>query len=219
MDRVLRGITPVGEPEFGICDFCGCVSHTTLLQFNEDGNKIGCQSCQVHIYGTMKEMKNRPFYKKVLEFATEAHLGQFRKPPDREPYIEHPIRVSNGAVEHWMNKFPAVATPGSLIIIAAIGLLHDIVEDTGVTIDELRKFLYSIDDDTVSQLQKDQIVGSVKLLTRMNKSELVVPYVLGIKEDSFARVVKLEDLNDNTKDLSDGNLLDKYQLIKYILTS
>lgn len=164
-------------------------------------------------------MKNRPFYRKVVEFATEKHRGQYRKPPGREPYIEHPIRVSNAAVEHWMNKFPAVSTPGSLIVIAAIGLLHDVVEDTGVTIDELRKFLYSIEDDSVSQLQKDEIVGGVKLLTRMSKSELVVPYVLGIKENSFARVVKLEDLNDNTKDLQDGNLLDKYNLIRYILTS
>ena len=162
-------------------------------------------------------MKNRPFYRKVVEFATEKHRGQFRD-NGNEPYIEHPIRVSNAAVEHWMTSFPAVSTPGSLIVIAAIGLLHDVVEDTGVTIDELRKFLYSIEDDSVSQLQKDEIVGGVKLLTRMNKDESVVTYVLAIKENSFTRVVKLEDITDNSN-IKSGNRLDKYHLIKYILTS
>jgi GTP pyrophosphokinase len=58
--------------------------------------------------------------------ARSSHGDQLRK--SGEPYIFHPLRVTHLAARHWMD-FPSV--------IAA--LLHDVVEDTPVTLNEIRK--------------------------------------------------------------------------------
>lgn len=62
----------------------------------------------------------------ALNDARTSHAGQFRK--SGEPYIFHPLRVTHLAARHWMD-FPSV--------IAA--LLHDVVEDTPVTLKDVRK--------------------------------------------------------------------------------
>ena len=54
-----------------------------------------------------------------------AHQGQLRK--SGEPYLFHPLRVTHLAARHWMD-FPS--------IIAA--LLHDVVEDTPTTLEDVR---------------------------------------------------------------------------------
>jgi len=58
-------------------------------------------------------------------FAAEAHKGQGRK--SGEPYIEHPVAVAEILVNMQMDVPSAVAA-----------LLHDVVEDTNVTLDDLR---------------------------------------------------------------------------------
>ncbi|MDT8420335.1 MAG: HD domain-containing protein [Desulfuromonadales bacterium] len=61
----------------------------------------------------------------AYEEARASHVGQLRK--SGEPYIFHPLRVTLLAARHWMD-FPSV--------IAA--LLHDVVEDTPVTLEHVR---------------------------------------------------------------------------------
>ena len=61
----------------------------------------------------------------VFEFAKWAHIGQERK-FSGEPYINHPVRVSLMATEHGL---------GHIQIAAA--LLHDLVEDCDVSLDEI----------------------------------------------------------------------------------
>ena len=65
---------------------------------------------------------------KALEFATKAHNGQFRK-DGKTPYIEHPIRIRNNIRLH-KNFTPELG-------VAAF--LHDVVEDCGVTIEQLKE--------------------------------------------------------------------------------
>ncbi len=62
----------------------------------------------------------------ALNHARSSHQGQVRK--SGEPYIFHPLRVTHLAARHWMD-FPSV--------IAA--LLHDVVEDTPVTLEDVRE--------------------------------------------------------------------------------
>lgn len=66
------------------------------------------------------------FEKKALKFATKAHGDQVRKYTD-EPYINHPRAVARlvKTVEH--NKY-----------MVAAALLHDTVEDTDVTIEDIK---------------------------------------------------------------------------------
>lgn len=64
------------------------------------------------------------FVKKACDFAAAAHQGQERK--SHEPYIVHPIQVAGLLAELHMDPH-TVAT----------GFLHDVVEDTPVTLEEL----------------------------------------------------------------------------------
>lgn len=62
-----------------------------------------------------------PTLERAIEIAASAHAGQFDKA--EQPYILHPLKVMlrvNGAHEQM------------------VGVLHDVVEDTAVTLDALR---------------------------------------------------------------------------------
>lgn len=63
---------------------------------------------------------------KAYKFARDAHSEQFRK--SGEPYIIHPVQVAGILVELHMD-------PQTV----ASGFLHDVVEDTEVTLDDLRE--------------------------------------------------------------------------------
>lgn len=63
----------------------------------------------------------------AIEFAARAHRGQFRKATP-VPYIVHPLAVAEALIG-WGATAPVVAA----------GLLHDVVEDTEVTLDDVAR--------------------------------------------------------------------------------
>ncbi|MCD5323689.1 MULTISPECIES: RelA/SpoT family protein [Pontibacillus] len=65
------------------------------------------------------------FVRRAYEFAQEAHKDQYRK--SGEPYIIHPVQVASILVELQMDP-----------VTIAGGFLHDVVEDTNVTVEELK---------------------------------------------------------------------------------
>ena len=69
----------------------------------------------------------RPRLFEAIEFATRAHAGQFRKGTDL-PYIIHPLGVAKTLI-----------TAGCSEEVVLAGILHDTVEDTPVTIDEIHR--------------------------------------------------------------------------------
>ena len=72
-------------------------------------------------------MKKEPTrVEKAVEVATRAHEGQFRK--TGEPYIVHPLAVKKILEEWGMDEDTVIA-----------GVLHDTVEDTNLTLDDIRK--------------------------------------------------------------------------------
>ena len=80
-----------------------------------------------HHGGGMSEQeldRNIEALHRALDIARASHAGQFRK--SGEPYFFHPLRVSHLAARHWM---------GFASVFAAI--LHDVVEDTPVTLGEI----------------------------------------------------------------------------------
>ena len=110
--------------------------------------------------------------KLAMKIAYEAHKGQMDK--CGVPYIFHPVHLAEQMTDE---KTTCVA------------LLHDVVEDTPITFEEISE--YGFDED---------IIGALRLLTR----DLYVPYmdyVAKIKENPIARKVKLADLRHNS-DLS-----------------
>lgn len=64
---------------------------------------------------------------KAIEFATRAHSGQHRK-GTKIPYIVHPLGVAKILIEY--------GCPDNVVI---AGILHDTVEDTLVTLDEIKQ--------------------------------------------------------------------------------
>lgn len=104
--------------------------------------------------------------------AIEAHVGQVDKAG--RPYIEHPAYVA-ASVEGDLAK--------------ATAWLHDVVEDTPLTIADLE-----------AKGVAPEVVEALKLLTH----DTAVPYldyVRAIKPNELARTVKLADLHHNS-DLS-----------------
>lgn len=65
-------------------------------------------------------------FEKAIAFAVEAHKGQKRKGKDK-PYILHPLEVA--AIVGTYSNDPEVL---------AAAVLHDTVEDTGATIEDIR---------------------------------------------------------------------------------
>ncbi len=66
-------------------------------------------------------------YEKAIAYATEAHYGQKRK-GNGKPYIIHPYTVALTLLDEGCSKDIVIA-----------GLLHDTVEDTEVTFEDIEK--------------------------------------------------------------------------------
>ena len=66
------------------------------------------------------------FIQKALIYAIDCHSGQFRR--SGEPYIVHPIQVAG-----------ILATLKLDAVTVACGFLHDVVEDTRATLDDLER--------------------------------------------------------------------------------
>jgi (p)ppGpp synthase/HD superfamily hydrolase len=69
-----------------------------------------------------------PLVKAALEKARAAHAGQVRNGSGGMPYVEHPMAVAARLDEHGY---------GEEVLAAA--LLHDVVEDSGTGLDEIRE--------------------------------------------------------------------------------
>jgi (p)ppGpp synthase/HD superfamily hydrolase len=104
--------------------------------------------------------------------ASQAHLGQFDKAG--EPYILHPMRLAVRA-----------STPEERIV----ALLHDVVEDSDVTLEELAREGFG-----------PAVVRALECLTR-KPGETYDTFIERIAADKLATRVKLLDLEDNA-DLS-----------------
>jgi (p)ppGpp synthase/HD superfamily hydrolase len=107
---------------------------------------------------------------KALQIAARAHEGQLDK--HGQPYILHPLRVM-AAVEGDEARIVAV--------------LHDVIEDTSVTADELRREGFG-----------EAILEAIDRLTH-RKDEPYAEYVIRCKGHEIARRVKLADLEDNSR--------------------
>jgi len=106
-------------------------------------------------------------------FAAAAHRGQVDKAG--RPYVEHVYAVRDG-----------LAPAGELMQIA--GVLHDIVEDTPVTLDELRLMRVP-----------EEVVRAVDSVTR-RPDETYMDLVRRAAADPIGRVVKLADNLHNSSE-------------------
>ena len=136
---------------------------------------------------------------KAIALAAEAHKGQLDKAGN--PYILHPLRimlsVSYEALKQTASESPcrteklALVEPDeALEIIRVAAVLHDVVEDTSVTLGVLRREGFS-----------NAIIGAIDLLTRRKEAgQTYAQFVVRIRDSGnpFAHYLKLVDIGDNT---------------------
>ena len=88
-----------------------------------------------------------PLVQRALAYAEKMHAGQTR--PDGSPFILHPLEVAS--------LLHGAAAPDHLV---AAGLLHDVIEKTGVTSSDLRaRFGPAITALVVAVSDDDRIAG------------------------------------------------------------
>lgn len=114
------------------------------------------------------------------DFATKAHQHQRRKNSD-EPYVEHPIRVA---------KILQDAGYSEEVIIA--GLLHDVVEDTVVTIEEIEEKFGKKVADIVAQHTEDKSLSWEQ--RKAHTIEVVKTKTLSIEVKALIIADKLDNL-------------------------
>ena len=127
----------------------------------------------------------------ALQAAVRAHAGQ--KDKSGEPYIFHPIRVMQRC-----------STPKGKIV----ALLHDTVEDTDVTFEELEAA--GFDAGTIDTLR----------LVTHEKGVPYDDYIDALGHDPVAVEVKIADLEDNSdiRRLKEIGVKDVERLKKYLRT-
>ena len=137
-------------------------------------------------YMTQADVEN---VRSAYKFADEAHLGQLRN--SGEPYITHPIAVAQQCAE-W--KLDAQA------LMAA--LLHDAIEDCGVTKPELIERFGAPVAELVDGLTK---LEKLEFSTREeNQAESFRKMLLAMARDVRVILIKLADRTHNMRTLSDA---------------
>ena len=120
--------------------------------------------------------------KKALKLCFEAHKEQTDK--SGMPYVFHPF--------HLAEQMETEET-----VIAA--LLHDVVEDTAYTLQDLAEMGFP-----------ETVIAALRLLTH-DDAEPYMGYVARIKDNPIAKAVKLADLRHNS-DLSRLDIIDEKAL-------
>jgi GTP pyrophosphokinase len=123
---------------------------------------------------------------KAYRFSVQCHAGQVRA--SGEPYVLHPLNVALILAD--MNMDP---------VCIQIGLLHDVVEDTGVAADEVRK---QFGDEVARCVDGVTKLSKLKFYSREERqAESVRKMLLAMVDDVRVVIVKLADRLHNMRTL------------------
>lgn len=123
---------------------------------------------------------------RAIEMARKSHEGQLRK--SGEPYFFHPLRVAHRAARHWMDFASVISC-----------LLHDVVEDTPVTLAEVEEQFGEEVALLVNGLTK---VAAAELSRDALKAETYRKTLLLAIEDVRVLCLKFWDRMDNLETIS-----------------
>ena len=129
-----------------------------------------------------------PMTKKALAVCFEAHKSQVDK--SGLPYVFHPFHLA----EQMKDEMTTI-----------VALLHDVIEDTSITVKELRDMGFPA-----------EAIAAIQIMTH-DKSIPYMDYVARIKKNPIAREVKLADLRHNSDltRLNEAAEKDLERIIKY----
>jgi len=161
-----------------------------------ENDKIINGGYPLHTYDQLSELfgeyikneNDRAQIKKAYDFIIEKHAGQVRK--SGEPYYHHLIEVAYILAS-------LKAGPSTIIT----GLLHDVVEDTDVTIEEIEQTWGSEVSRLVDSLTKIQRLKLSKIDTTEFEAEDHKKIFIGMAKDIRVIIVKLADRLHNMRTL------------------
>ena len=121
---------------------------------------------------------------KAYRLANEKHAGVFRK--TGEPYIEHPLAVAGLLVELGMDSTSIAA-----------GILHDVMEDTDVTIEDIEKMF---NKDVALLVDGVTKLGQIKFSSlEEQQAENLRKMLLAMSKDVRVMIIKLCDRLHNMR--------------------
>ncbi len=106
---------------------------------------------------------------RAIEIATEAHRGQ--KDKAGNDYIGHPLRVMEA---------------GKSTEEKIVGVLHDVVEDSDWTFEQLSEEGFS-----------KEVIEALKCVTKLSEEEPYDKFIARVRTNPIAVAVKINDLSDN----------------------
>lgn len=136
-------------------------------------------------YRTLDEEQNK-LIRKAFDIALDAHKDQRRK--TGEPYIYHPIEVAKIVA----NEIGLGATS------IACALLHDVIEDSEYTYDDLKKIFGKNIADIVNGLTKISVMNQQNISVQ---SENYRKLLLTLSEDFRVILIKIADRLHNMRTL------------------
>ena len=146
----------------------------------------------------LKEQKNIDIIKHAYDVAVKMHEGQFRRSGD--PYVQHPIEVAY--ILATMNTGPATI---------AAGLLHDVLEDTHMSKEEMEaefgKEIVQIVDG-VTKISKLKYMTKEKALAHNHEKLL-----LAMAKDIRVILIKLADRLHNMRTIEFHSSIEKQKTI------
>lgn len=107
--------------------------------------------------------------KQALKLCFDAHRDQLDK--SGLPYVFHPFHLAEQMTDE---------------ISTTVALLHDVVEDTAYTLEDLRTMGFP-----------EEVIGALRLLTH-DPAVPYMDYVAAVRRNPVARAVKLADLRHNS---------------------
>lgn len=152
------------------------------MLFTEEDNELINREFEELRLAALKRCANQQEYNEVIkafEFSNEAHRGVRRR--SGEPYIIHPISVAKIVVKEIGLGYKSIVT----------ALLHDIVEDTDYTVDDIKR------------LFGEKIASLVDGLTKIKKAisndsgDKKAPSGKALQAENFKRI--LFTLNDDVR--------------------
>lgn len=107
-----------------------------------------------------------------LDDALALVVAKFHGVTDKmgQPYVLHCLRVMLGVSGSFAQQ---------------VAVMHDLVEDTDVTLDDLKNLKFP-----------EEVIAAIQLVTHI-RSDTYADYVVQIRANELARQVKIADLHDN----------------------